>query len=83
MARIAECNSRSDLYFKYQSTYNWALRNGMLDSLYKSKVHYRTYEEKMDVIKGCATRRELREKYGRVYSWALKQPGLLDKYFPK
>lgn len=83
MARIAECNSRSDLYFKYQSTYNWALRNEMLDSLYKSKVHYRTYEEKMNIIKNCATRRELREKYGRVYHWALKQPGLLDKYFPR
>ena len=81
MSRIAECNSRSDLYYKYQSTYNWALRNGLLDSLFESKVHERTYEENLEIIKSCKTRRELREKYGRVYKWGMKK-NLLDEYLP-
>lgn len=81
MARIAECNSRSDLYYKYQSTYNWALRKGILDSLFTSKVHERTYDENLEIIKSCKTRRELREKYGRVYKWGLIN-NLLDEYLP-
>ena len=81
MARIAECNSRSDLYFKYQSTYNWALRKGLLDSLFESKVHERTYEEKLEIIKSCKSRKELEDKYGAVYKWALKNK-VLDVYLP-
>ena len=81
MTRMAECNSRSELYYKYQSTYNWALRNGMLDSFCDSKVHYRTYKEKIDIIKSCTSRHELMVKYGRVYKWGLKN-NLLDEYLP-
>lgn len=81
MARMKECSSRSELYYKYQSTYNWALRNGMLDSFCASKVHYRTYEENLDIIKSCTSRHELMVKYGRVYKWGLKN-NLLDEYLP-
>jgi predicted GIY-YIG superfamily endonuclease len=37
IARIKECSSRSDLYYKYQSTYNWAIRNNLLDEYFPKR----------------------------------------------
>ena len=76
------CESRLEFFQKYEGEYQWALRNGKLDLLFKKHINQVSKETIYTLAKTCKNRTELSNKKFSYYQRAKKE-GWLKEWFPK